>query len=305
MFEGLSVIQVTAAAVVGLIGLSTCLAWLPATRRDPTGLPTRVFVTIGLVAAILDYGGIGAVLGLSLAAMGLLVMWEGLPAPEVPRPNRRGFYVAAVLAGAVTHATVEGRGPVERIPEDGRPVAALFVGLVAVLGTLAIADRSRISLRDRMRRRFDTPILPPRMLVAPIDRPAEHTITFERLSEDDPDVADDTPPAGAEPVEPTVLSTGTGPAALLPAPVVEPVQNSSAAPTQTEAAESEPTESEPPESGPTQPKPDELEFAESAESGSADNGQPVDTGPPDRTSGDGRVRVRRPAGESADAQAPD
>src|SRR5690625_5626141 len=96
VFEGLSAIQVTVAAVIGLIGLSTCLAWLPATRRDPTGLPTRIFVTVGICAAVLDYDGIGAVLGLSLAAMGLLVMWEGLPAPEVPRPRRRGFYVAGV-----------------------------------------------------------------------------------------------------------------------------------------------------------------------------------------------------------------
>src|SRR5690606_19493973 len=116
VFDHIGGVQVTAAAVVGLIGLSTCLAWLPATRHDPLGHPTRVFVMVGLAAAILDATGVGAVLGLSLAAMGLLVMWEGQPAPEVPRPHRRGFYVAAVLAGIVTYGTVEGWGPLERVP---------------------------------------------------------------------------------------------------------------------------------------------------------------------------------------------
>lgn len=212
VFDGVGGTQVTIAAVVGLIGVSTILAWLPATRRDPTGLATRVFITVGLVAAVLDPSGVGAVLGLSLAAMGGLVWWEGRPAPEVPRPRRRGFYVAAVLAGLVTYGTVRGWGPLDSIPRDGRPIAALFVGLVAVLGTLAIADRARITFRDRLRRRFSVPTPKPRVLVAPIDRLPESSVTLERLSTATTD--------GSEPGVPAVGSTRL-PAALLPADVAD------------------------------------------------------------------------------------
>ena len=123
---------------------------------------------------ILDPRGVGAVLGLSLAAMGAVVWWGGQPPPEVPRPRRRGFYIASGLAGLVTYATSEGWGPLSRVPEEGRPVAALFVGIVALLATLAIADRARITFRDRLRRRFAVPTPTPRVLITPIDRPGEH-----------------------------------------------------------------------------------------------------------------------------------
>lgn len=234
VFDGVNGIQVAIAAVIGLIGLCTVLAWLPATRRDPTGLATRVFITVGLCAAILDDRGLGTVLGLALAAMGVMVSWEGQPAPEVPRPRRRGFYVAAVLAGAATYGTVEGWGPLDRIPADGRPVAALFVGLVAVLATLAIADRSRVTFRDRLRRRFSTPTPRPRMLVAPIDRPPEHSVTIERLADD----SADTDPHAAVPA----LDVRPAPAALLPAQLATP-DDTGATPAEPERTSPEPTSS--------------------------------------------------------------
>lgn len=145
------------AGVILLIGLAGSIAWLPAIRRDPAGLPSRIFMTAGVVMAIADLGGLGSVLGLSLAAMGGLVAWEGQPAPQVPRPRRWGLSFAAVVTGLATLATFNGWGPLGRMPEELRAVATLIISVTGALATLAIADRARIGLREAIRRRFSPP----------------------------------------------------------------------------------------------------------------------------------------------------
>ncbi|TDE14015.1 hypothetical protein [Jiangella asiatica] len=160
MFDADHSLRLVTAGVVLLIGIGCSIAWLPATRRDPAGLPSRVFATVGTIMAIADWGGVGSVLGISLAAMGVLVGWEGQPPPELPRPRRGGLVTAAVVAGVATLATFDGWGPLERLPEELRAVATLVVAVTGALAALAIADRSRIGLREAIRRRF-TPLPKP------------------------------------------------------------------------------------------------------------------------------------------------
>ncbi|WP_157552970.1 hypothetical protein [Jiangella gansuensis] len=158
MFDADHSLRLVMAGVVLLIGISCSIAWLPATRRDPAGLPARGFGTAGAIMAIADWGGVGSVLGLSLAAMGVLIGWEGQPPPEMPRPRRGGLVTAAVVTGLVTLATFDGWGPLSRMPDELRAVAALVVGVTGALATVAIADRSRVRLREAIRRRFGPPV---------------------------------------------------------------------------------------------------------------------------------------------------
>jgi hypothetical protein len=141
--------------VLLLVGFALSIAWLPALRHDPGGLPARIFVTLGMAVFVVDLGGLGSLLGLSLAAMGLMVWWESRPAPEVPRPHRQGIVLAAAVTGTATYAVLVGWGPFGRLPDEIGVIAAVFVAGAGTVGTLAIADRARVSLRDALRRRFD------------------------------------------------------------------------------------------------------------------------------------------------------
>jgi hypothetical protein len=114
----------------------------------------RLLLTAGLVAAILDLGGLGGVLGLGLAAMAATAMWQSQPAPEVPRPRRKGILVAAGVSGFLIAAALRGWWLFEQVPDQARPVAAVVVGSTAGLATLAAADRSRVRMRDAVRERL-------------------------------------------------------------------------------------------------------------------------------------------------------
>lgn len=157
MFDTDHTVRLAAAGVVLLVGLSSCIAWISAGRRGLAGLAARVFMTAGLTVALVDLGGAGTVLGLCLAAFGGFVAWEGQPAPEVPRPPRRAIVVAALVTGLATLAMFDGWGPLARVPSEARAVATLAVAATGILATLAVADRSRVALREAVRRRFDEP----------------------------------------------------------------------------------------------------------------------------------------------------
>ena len=145
---------IAAATTALLTGVGLSIAWLPAFRlAGAAAFTSRLLVTAGLVVAILDLGGLGGVLGLALAAMGVAAMWESQPPPEVPRPRRKGVVVAAMVAGLVIVATLRGWWMLDRVPEAARPISALTVGSVAALATLAIADRARVRMRDDVRER--------------------------------------------------------------------------------------------------------------------------------------------------------
>ena len=145
---------IAAATTALLTGVGLSIAWLPAFRQaGVAAFTSRLLVTAGLVVAILDLGGLGGVLGLALAAMGVAAMWESQPPPEVPRPRRKGVVVAAMAAGLVIVATLRGWWLLDRVPEAARPISALTVGSVAALATLAIADRARVRMRDDVRER--------------------------------------------------------------------------------------------------------------------------------------------------------
>lgn len=145
-------VQIVLAGIVVLIGVSSTIAWSPARGRYPGGLSARLFLTAGLVAVAVDPSGLG-VLGGVLTAMGLAVWWAGQPDPELPRPRHGGIVTASIVTGLATLATLRGWGVLEALPEEIRLAIAPFVGAIGALGTIAIADRTRVTFRDAMRRR--------------------------------------------------------------------------------------------------------------------------------------------------------
>jgi hypothetical protein len=146
-------VQIVISGAVVLVGLGSSIAWIPATRYDPGGLPARLFITAGVVAAVADPGGLGTVLGIALTALGIFVWWESQPAPEIPRPRLRGLVVAALVTATAVLGTLIGWGPFDRLPESLRLVVALGIAGAGTIGTLAVADRTRVVLRDAIRRR--------------------------------------------------------------------------------------------------------------------------------------------------------
>jgi hypothetical protein len=147
-------LSIVSAGVILLIGLCLTIAWIPARGLYPGGLPARSAFCLGLAAVAWEPDGLG-VLGGVLSAMGVAIWWAGRPEPELPRPRRRGCVIAAVTSGLLVLATVRGWGAFDRIHEDVRPIATVFVVAVCLLGTLAVADRARVTFRDALRRRFE------------------------------------------------------------------------------------------------------------------------------------------------------
>ncbi|TDD68778.1 hypothetical protein E1262_15075 [Jiangella aurantiaca] len=284
MFDADHSFRLTVAGVVLLLGLGFIIAWLPARRRDPAGLSSRLLVTAGLIMGIADLGGLGSVLGFTLAAMGALITWEAQPAPEVPRPHRGGIVVAAVLAGLAALGTFEGWGSLTRVPPELRVVATLVVGVTGALATLAIADRARVRLRVAIRRRF-APVRPrPRVAhveagaaVSAVQEAAAGQAAMRKLT-----VAEAAPRnlAADEPAQPELRPRSASIAAQSPSRPSGVIRHRFAAPrlrTESSApvppAESAPSESTPGESAP-------------AESAPAESAQPR-----------GRRRVSRPSSE--------
>lgn len=140
---------------VSLAVIGITIAWLPGLRYSGIViLAARLLIGAGVLTVVLDSRGLGVILGLGLTALGVLAAWEGRPAPEVPRPRRKGVIIAALITALVMLAAMRGWWLLGSVPEDVRPAVALALGGVAALGTLAIADRSRIKMRDAVRERF-------------------------------------------------------------------------------------------------------------------------------------------------------
>jgi len=150
-------LRIVVIGVFALLSVATLVAWLPGVRYDPTGVPARIFMALGAGVMISDISGAGGVLGLCLGLMGALMWWEGQPPPEVPRPLLLGVLLATLATGVAMLAALEGWSGFGRIPDEGRAAVAVAIGGAGVLGTLAVADRSRVQLRDAIRRRF-TPV---------------------------------------------------------------------------------------------------------------------------------------------------
>jgi hypothetical protein len=149
-------LRLAAAIAVALIGVGLSLAWLPALRHDGlVCLAARLLTTVGLLAAILDFGGLGGVLGPALAAMGLAAMWQSQPEPEVPRPHRKGILIAAAATGLAVFAALRGWSMFEQVPAQARTISAAVAGTVGALATIAVADRARVRMREAVRERLN------------------------------------------------------------------------------------------------------------------------------------------------------
>lgn len=147
--------RVAAAAAVVLLGVGFSLAWLPALRYGGwPALLARVLVTAGAFAIVWDTRGLGGVLGLALTIMGAMAVWQGQPAPEIPRPRRKGIVAGAAVTAVLIIAPSRGWWLLDRVPEAAVTPVALTLGAIGALATLSIADRSRTHVRDALRDRF-------------------------------------------------------------------------------------------------------------------------------------------------------
>jgi hypothetical protein len=155
MIETADALRISAAIAVALTGLGLCLAWLPALRHEGlVCMAARVLTIIGLVAAILDFGGLAGILGPALAAMGFAAMWQSQPEPEVPRPRRKGIVIAAAATGLATFAALRGWSVLGLVPDEARTISALIAATVGALATIAVADRARVRMREAIRERL-------------------------------------------------------------------------------------------------------------------------------------------------------
>lgn len=155
MIDPTDAFRVSAAIAVVLTGLGVSLAWLSAFRfGGGLALMARILVTVGLFALIWDTRGLGGVLGFALTAMGIAAMWQGQPEPEVPRPRRKGIVIGAIVTAVVVVAAVRGWWHFDRVPDRATTATVLAAAAIGALGTLAVADRSRVRLRDAVRERF-------------------------------------------------------------------------------------------------------------------------------------------------------
>ena len=156
VIDGADALRVSAAVAVALTGIGLSLAWLPVLRREgPVCLAARLLTTAGLVAAFLDFGGLGGVLGPALAAMGVAAMWQSQPEPEVPRPRRKGILIASAATGLAIFACWRGWSVLEVVPAQARMISGLVAGAVGALATIAVADRARVRLREAVRERLN------------------------------------------------------------------------------------------------------------------------------------------------------
>jgi hypothetical protein len=148
-------VRVSAAVAVVLACVGLCLAWLPALRHEGlVCLAARLLATVGLFAAIVDFGGLGGVLGPALAAMGFAAMWQSQPAPEVPRPRRKGIFIASAATGLAVFAALRGWSVLSMVPTEARVISALVASTVGALATVAVADRARVRMREAVRDRL-------------------------------------------------------------------------------------------------------------------------------------------------------
>lgn len=155
VIEPSEALRVAAATAVVLIGFGISVAWLPALRYGGGhALLARVLITAGAFAIAWDTRGLGGVLGLALSVMGVAALWQGQPPPEVPRPRRKGIVLGAVFTALLIIAASRSWWWLDRVPDAAATPAALALGAIGALGTLSIADRSRIQLREALRDRF-------------------------------------------------------------------------------------------------------------------------------------------------------
>jgi hypothetical protein len=155
VIDAADALRFSAAVAVGLTGAGLCLAWLPVLRHEGlVCMAARLLTTVGLVAAIIDFGGLGGVLGPALAAMGVAAMWQSQPEPEVPRPRRKGVIVAAAATGLAIFAALRGWSVLAVVPDQARVISALVAATVGALATVAVADRARVRMRDAVRERL-------------------------------------------------------------------------------------------------------------------------------------------------------
>ena len=155
MIEPSEALRVAAAAAVVLAGVGISLAWLPAFRYGGgPALLARALITAGAFEMVWDTRGLGGVLGLALTIMGAAAVWQGQPAPETPRPRRKGIVLGALVTALLIIAASRGWWLLDRVPDAAATPTALALGAMGALGTLSIADRSRIQLREALRDRF-------------------------------------------------------------------------------------------------------------------------------------------------------
>jgi len=142
---------------IAALTLCSMLAWTGAGKYALPVHVSRPIMGVGAVGVVIDPTGLGAVLGTALLALGMIIAWEGMPAPEVPRPRTRLTVLVIVFTTLVGAVLLRGVGPAAGMAEATRGVAALAGVAVGGLLAVAAADRARVRLRERVADRFGEP----------------------------------------------------------------------------------------------------------------------------------------------------
>lgn len=152
-------LQLVVGGAVVLYTVCTVIAWSGAGRHGLSAMLTRPMIGAGAAATVLDFGGLGTVLGGGLVTLGALIGWESMAPPEIPRPRGTLTVVVVLLTGTLAAAVWGGVGPLATASETYRLLGTLAVGGLGSLLAIAAADRARVRLRDQVIERLERPSL--------------------------------------------------------------------------------------------------------------------------------------------------
>src|SRR5690625_860596 len=157
MMEQIDSLRWVLSGAIAALTLCSMLTWTGAGKYALPVHASRPIMGVGAIGVVIDSTGLGAVLGTALLALGVIIAWETMPPPEVPRPRIRLTIMVIVFTAFVCAVLLRGMGPAAGMAEATRSVAALAgVGLGGLLA-VAAADRARVRLRERVADRFGEP----------------------------------------------------------------------------------------------------------------------------------------------------
>lgn len=145
------------AGAIASLTLCSMLTWTGAGRYALPVHVSRPIMGVGAIGVVIDSTGLGAVLGAALFGLGLVIAWEAMPAPEVPRPRTRLTFLVIVFTTLACAVLLLGVGPASDMAETTRNVGALAGLAVGGLLAVAAADRARVRLRERVADRLGVP----------------------------------------------------------------------------------------------------------------------------------------------------
>ncbi len=192
MIESLEPAQIGLVTAVGLalVGYGIAMTPLVRNRARPAIIP-RLLAAAGLVV-IAAYGfDLRSLLAVGVVAIGVVAAYDTRSPSGTPYPRWDAIAAAALLSGLAVYFALRGALPLLDRASWLPAVAAGVFGVAGALGTLAVADRERVRLHERL-------VVHRHAIGA--EKPALPIITVE--------VEELTPPELAEPEQPRPYVNG-------------------------------------------------------------------------------------------------